>query len=212
MNARPDDVLARLEARLEEVEDRQKVYDVLARYCRALDRCDLELMKTVYWEDGIDDHGVFSGNAQEFAEFIIREIREWFELTMHAICNVMIELDGDTAYTESYLISYCQVKADRARIEGVFGPTYLQRFVGSNEPAPQDFLYGGRYVDRLEKRHGTWRIAKRTVVMDWNRNEPSRDILDEGMFKALALRGTRDRTDAVYRARPGRPDTDRDRD
>jgi len=200
MNALPNETLARLEARLDEVEDRQKVYEVLARYCRALDRCDLELMRTVYWEDGIDDHGVFCGNAQEFAGFIIREIQEWFELTMHAICNVLIELDGETAHVESYLISYCQVKADRARIEGVFGPTYLQRFVGANEPAPQDFLYGGRYVDRLEKRNGVWRVAKRTVVMDWNRNEPSRDILDEGMFKALALRGARDRSDAVYRA------------
>ena len=201
MNALPNDTLARLEARLDQIEDRQKVYEVLARYCRALDRCDLELMKTVYWEDGIDDHGVFSGNAQEFARFIIHEIQQWFELTMHAICNVLIELDGDTARAESYLISYCQVKADRERIEGVFGPRYLQQFVGAGEPTPQDFLYGGRYVDRLEKRNGTWRIARRTVVMDWNRNEPSRDILDEGMFKALALRGTRDRTDAVYTAK-----------
>jgi hypothetical protein len=204
MNALPTDALARLEARLDEVEDRQKVYEVLARYCRALDRCDLELMQSAYWEDGWDDHGVFQGNAQEFATFIIAEIQQWFELTMHAICNVSIELDGDTAHTESYLISYCQVKADRGRIEGVFGPTYLRNVVGSGEPAPQDFLYGGRYVDRLEKRNGVWRIAHRTVVMDWNRNEPSRDILDEGMFKALALRGTRDRTDAVYRAKTRR--------
>ena len=39
--------------------------------------------------------------AQAFAEFIIREIQEWFEVTMHAIMNVHMELDGDKAYTEA---------------------------------------------------------------------------------------------------------------
>ena len=46
-------------AELQELVDRQKIYHVLTSYCRALDRCDVELMKSVYWEDGYDDHGVF---------------------------------------------------------------------------------------------------------------------------------------------------------
>jgi SnoaL-like domain len=183
---------------IQEVVDRQKIYDVLTRYCRALDRCDVELMKSVYWEDGFDDHGVFAGNAQAFAEFIIREIQEWFEVTMHAIMNVHMELDGNKAWTESYLFAYHRVKGDRRKIEDVFGATYLKQFVGAGEPAPQDFFYGGRYVDRLEKRNGIWRIAKRTVVMDWNRNEPTRSLWDEGMFSVLKIRGSRDRDDPVY--------------
>ena len=36
-------------------------------------------MKSVYWPNGFDDQGVFAGNAQAFAEFIIREIQAWFE-------------------------------------------------------------------------------------------------------------------------------------
>ena len=184
---------------IQEVVDRQKIYDVLTRYCRALDRCDVELMKSVYWEDGFDDHGVFAGNAQAFAEFIIREIQEWFEVTMHAIANVHMELDGTTAHTEAYLLAYHRVKADRRKIEDVFGATYLRQFVGTSEPAPQDFFFGGRYVDRLEKRDGVWRIAKRTVIMDWNRNEPTRSLWDEGMFAVLKTYGARDRSDPVYR-------------
>ena len=184
---------------LQEVLDRQKVYDVLTRYCRALDRCDVELMKSVYWQDGFDDHGVFAGNAQAFAEFIIREIQEWFEVTMHAIANVHMELDGTTAHTEAYLLAYHRVKADRRKIEDVFGASYLRQFVGAGEPAPQDFFFGGRYVDRLEKRDGVWRIAKRTVIMDWNRNEPTRSLWDEGMFAVLKTYGARDRSDPVYR-------------
>ena len=57
------------DAEIQEMWDRQKCYDVLTRYCRALDRADLEMMKSVYWEDAIDIHGVFEGNAHEFAGF-----------------------------------------------------------------------------------------------------------------------------------------------
>ena len=55
---------------IQELIDRTRIYDVLTRYCRALDRCDVDLMRSVYWDDARDDHGVFNGGAQEFAEFI----------------------------------------------------------------------------------------------------------------------------------------------
>ncbi|MFO0449299.1 MAG: nuclear transport factor 2 family protein [Pseudomonadota bacterium] len=189
--------MTELPPELREVIDRQKIYDVLTRYCRALDRCDVELMKTVYWEDGFDDHGVFEGNAQEFAEFIVREIQRWFEVTMHSISNVHMELDGDVAHTESYLIAYHRVKGDAQKLADVFGSTYLRRFADGDR-IPHDFVFGGRYVDRLEKRGGVWRIAKRTVVMDWNLNQPTSSLWDEGMFAVLKTYGTRDRSDPVY--------------
>ena len=81
---------------------RQKCYDVLTRYCRALDRADAELMRSVYWEDGIDEHGVFKGNAIEFSDYIIAEIQNWFAVTMHSISNVHMEFYGDIMCTESY--------------------------------------------------------------------------------------------------------------
>jgi hypothetical protein len=189
-----------LDPELRETIDRWKINDVLTRYCRALDRCDLKLMKQVYWPDAIDDHGISCGNAHEFAEAIIRDIAVWFEMSMHAITNVHIELDGDVAYTEAYLISYCKVRGERKKIEDVFGNEYLRQLTREEFSGGHDFLLGGRYVDRLEKREGVWRIAKRKVIMDWNRSEPSRDIWDEGMFAALASHGRRDRRDVCYQA------------
>ena len=184
---------------LQELVDRQKIYHVLTSYCRALDRCDVALMKSVYWEDGYDDHGVFAGNAQEFAEFIIRGIQEWFEVTQHAICNIHMELDGDVAHTEAYLIAYHKVAGHRQKVGDWFGENYLGRFAGLVDAGqPQDFVYGGRYCDRLEKRDGVWRIAKRVVVMDWNLNQPSTEIRSEGMFRTLQIIGRRDRQDPVY--------------
>ena len=188
-----------MNAEVQELIDRQKIYHVLTSYCRALDRCDVELMKSVYWEDGYDDHGVFAGNAQEFAEFIIRGIQEWFEVTQHTICNVHMELEGNVAHTEAYLFAYHKVAGTRAKVEGWFGENYLRKYAALVDGAtPQDFLYGGRYVDRLEKRGGIWRIAKRTVVMDWNINQPSSELRTEGMFKTLQITGRRDREDPIY--------------
>ena len=188
---------------IEQLVSRQKVYDVLTRYCRALDRCDIDLMRSVYWEDGIDDHGVFSGNAAEFAEFIISEIQNWFEITMHAIMNVHMEIEGDVACTESYLFAYHKVRGDKAKVEEIFGSRYLEQFDWSRvEGLPHHFFFGGRYVDRLERRGDEWRIAKRVVVMDWNENGLSGEILDQGMFANLHPRGERSHHDKVFLNRP----------
>ena len=191
------------DAEIQEMWDRQKCYDVLTRYCRALDRADLEMMKSVYWEDAIDIHGVFEGNAHEFAGFIITEIQNWFDIASHYICNVHMEYHGDVMCTESYLISYCQVAGTPEKVEAVYGPTYLSQLgqhVG--EDCKQAFLMGGRYLDQLQKRDGVWRIGRREVVMDWNENWPANSILNEGMLKNLQLRGCRGTSDPVYKNKP----------
>ena len=191
------------ESEIIELVARQKCYDVLTRYCRALDRADIDLMKSVYWEDAIDDHGVFEGNAQEFSEFIVREIQNWFEVTMHAICNIHMEYKDDVMCTESYLIAYHKVKGEKEKIEAVQGPKYYSLLdLDKVKDTHHVFLYGGRYVDRLEKRDGEWRIAHRRVVMDWNENWPGNTILDDGMFSTLMLRGCRGHDDPVYQNRP----------
>lgn len=195
--------MAYSDADIEELIARQKVYDVLTRYCRALDRCDVDMMRSVYWDDGVDDHGVFSGNAAEFSDFIIREIQNWFEVTMHAIMNVHMEVEGDVACTESYLFAYHKVRGDKDKVADIFGSHYLAQFDWSKvEGIPHHFFYGGRYIDRLERRAGEWRIAKRTVVMDWNENGLSTEILDQGMFDTLRPRGTRGPTDLIFSNRP----------
>jgi proline racemase len=48
-----------LEGRLRALEDQQAIRDVLMRYARGVDRCDLDLLKPAYHEDAYDDHGFF---------------------------------------------------------------------------------------------------------------------------------------------------------
>lgn len=51
--------------------DRQQIEDVLTRYSRAVDRADIDLLKTCYHDDATEDHaGVFTGTARDYVEQI----------------------------------------------------------------------------------------------------------------------------------------------
>jgi hypothetical protein len=50
-------------ARIRALIDKDEIRDVIYRYCRAVDRCDLELMLSCYRPDARDHHTFFIGNA-----------------------------------------------------------------------------------------------------------------------------------------------------
>ena len=188
-------------ADLEDLVARRDVYAVLTRYCTALDRADVELMRTVYWPDGVDEHGIYEGNAGEFVEFIIGEITKYFEMGTHCLLNVDIEVQGDIACAESYLYSACRIRANMA--EAMLGSRYMKHWGGKGlDAGNEQFVMAGRYVDRLERRAGEWRIVRRQVVMDWNDSNPSNQILDQGMFADLRPRGEWGQGDPFYANRP----------
>ncbi len=184
-------------AALADLVARRDIEAVLTRYCRALDRADLALMETVYWPDGRDIHGIYSGGAAEFVPFIIREIRNYFVMGTHCLLNVAIEVDGDRASSESYLYSACRVR--REMVGDILGERYAKLCAGLGlDPGHEHFVMAGRYLDKFEKRNGEWRIFQRQVVMDWNDNTPSQAIYDEGMMASLRPMGSWGTSDPVY--------------
>jgi len=60
----------------------------------------------------------------EFAEVVIPALLANFEVTMHAITNVHMDVSGDTAAGECYVIAYHKFRGDRAKAEGIFGSRY----------------------------------------------------------------------------------------
>jgi hypothetical protein len=132
---------------LAELADREAIRDCLYRYCRGVDRCDEEMLRSAYWEDARDDHCIFTGGREALIAWVLPLLRA-METTQHSISNVLIRLHGETADVESYYEGYHVVRSGEQ--------------VSAN-------LQGGRYLDRFERRGGEWRIVLRKVVVDWFR-------------------------------------------
>lgn len=135
---------AELEAAVLELQDRQAIDDCLMTYSRAIDRHDRELLLSVYHEDAIDDHGMFVGSPEEFADWALGMHDSVHLSHQHCIFNRTVDLDGDVAHVESYYM-----------------------FVGLNQAGKPLAMSGGRYIDRFEKRADRWAIAARVCVRDW---------------------------------------------
>lgn len=172
-------VMAPDSMRLQELVDKQDIQEVLARYCRGVDRRDDALIRSAYHADAREHHGAYRGRTvDDFVEYANGR-SDLFERVSHYICNQLIELDGDVAFSETYAIAVHQSRAGGAVAQTIFG---------------------GRYIDRMERRGGCWAIADRVVVCDWSRVD---DILawERASFFAAAAN---DRSDPAYdRAIPG---------
>jgi len=160
------------QAALRMLADKQEIHEVMMRYCRAVDRVDEELLRSVYHPDAIDNHGLFNGKASDFVPWCIEHLREAYTATQHFVGNELIEIDGDRAFCEFYFVAY-------------------HRYERKGEP--RHMSAGGRYVDRWERRNGEWRIAERNVVVDWQRV----DKVHEPAAGKITF-GIRSREDLVY--------------
>jgi ketosteroid isomerase-like protein len=168
---------------LQELLDREAIRDLIHRYCRAIDRCDAELLTSCYHEDAIEDHGgLFYGSRDEWVSFVIEDLRG-SAATTHMTSNLSIELDGDRAYAESYVLAAGETlpTADGAQL----------------------LLLGGRYIDRFARREGEWRIVKRVLVVDWSHIQPLTPAFGDGAADPAAAqltirRGLRSHEDPAY--------------
>jgi hypothetical protein len=132
-------------ARLHDTLDRDEIRHVLSLYPRAIDRCDAALLRKIYWPEGTDDHGSFSGGLDAFIDWAFPELLK-LEQTHHHIGNPCVVVNGSEAHAEAYYIAYHRVKSGTGH----------------------DFVVGGRYIDRLQRRGSEWRILARTVTFDYN--------------------------------------------
>jgi hypothetical protein len=132
--------------------DKQAIHEVVLRYCRGIDRRDASLVRDCYWPDATDDHaGAFAGRRDDFVDWVLRVVTR-FTGTMHVIANHLVELDAgdldaDVASSEAYGIAH--------------------HWGEPPDDPRRNFTTGFRYLDRFERREGEWRIAARTVALEW---------------------------------------------
>ena len=89
------------------LEDDRQIRNVLYRYCRGVDRLDLELVRSCYGPEARDDHGAFKGTVDEFIDWIARLLPR-NDVTTHQLTNILIEAHPstpDVARVEPYHFS-----------------------------------------------------------------------------------------------------------
>lgn len=142
------------EKKLEELLDKQEIYELLCRYCRGVDRLDKELVLSCFHPGAIDVHvgknGVYTGTIEEFLD---AEWESWkvFRGSQHHLCNHLCEVDGDTALAETYQFSFYWADP---------GDDQNLNMINSN-----------RYIDRFERRDGVWKISHRELYRNFVRKE-----------------------------------------
>jgi hypothetical protein len=125
--------------------ERDRIRRCVERLARGEDRRDAELLRSSFWPDSAIDFGVFAGSFDAYLAWVVPGSPA-IPVTQHNLGQTLIELKGDTALAETQVTSYHRVNMGEAE---------------------RDTVIGGRYLDRLEKRGGEWRVAQRTMLYDW---------------------------------------------
>ena len=196
-----------------ELASRLEIAELRAKYCRAIDRCDLGLLLSVFWLDATVNYGIYAGPAGTFAELTIDAVRRSCQATMHFLGNALLELDGDSACGETY-VQAIHCLARPVDIGPLLADPALQAgdaAIRGAPDAPCTFTVGARYLDRLTRRDGTWRIFHRAYVWDWCSIGP-RNLVGAATARSALLSGRRDLSDASYALlKPAVPDANHPR-
>ncbi|MBR9763372.1 MAG: nuclear transport factor 2 family protein [Rhodobacteraceae bacterium] len=152
---------------LADLKAREDIRALMARYCHGIDRCDAEMVKSCFFEDAIDDHGFFVGSAHVFADQAVQRLVDLYDNTCHHMTTHLAVIDGEVAHCETYILALSRAERDGRRF---------------------DVTFSARYLDRVERRDGAWRIAHRILVDDGRRSDP---LPEETPPAAVVKRGGR---------------------
>jgi hypothetical protein len=131
-------------AKLQYLADRQEILDCLTRPLRAIDRFDKDLFLSAFHADALIDSGGYLNSAAQVYDGAAAFHEAGQSSTIHNLLNHTCEIEGDTAHTETYLL-YTGVNHDNT-----------------------NWMAGGRYLDRLDRREGAWKIAFRYTLIAWS--------------------------------------------
>jgi hypothetical protein len=167
--------LAALQRDVRYLKDRLAVVDTIAQHSRGCDRHDIDLITAAYHDDGVDEHGAATRTGPEYGAWANASHAATSQVHTHNITTHSCELDGDTAHAESYVIVV---------------------LLGSDGRTAQ--FISGRYLDRLERREGKWRIALRRSTVEVMFVADA-SVLQSSFFKKMGyVKGSRGQDDLSY--------------
>ena len=119
--------------------DRLEIRDLLYRYARGVDRRDVDMVGACFTPDCRYDGALASGTVADMLAALPAAMAR-YERTMHFMGEPAVDLDGDTAHSETPTVAYHLVP------EG--GGMRVVHVV---------------YRDSLRRTHAGWRIVERNV-------------------------------------------------
>jgi len=169
-----DEEIRQIRAMVQGMKDRQDILACLTREARGRDRHDAELTASCYWEDGEDEHGLSITPGPQYGERANAGHGAAFSANSHNLTNHTCQIDGDTAYCETYVMGG-MLSLDQRTCK----------------------IAIGRYIDQLERRHGEWKIKLRRTVIDMCADGDA-SWLHAPVMSGF-LKGLRSKEDASYR-------------
>jgi len=145
--------LEALQKRIQLLEDKQELAELLDQYCKAPDRQDFKGHAATYTVDGIQQYGPWGPiRGRDNIEKQIREAEKDIQEQLHYMTNFKFEVNGDTAK----------------------GSSYLLMVVLDDKDKPTEHVWqGGPYEWTFERTKEGWRIKTMRLVATWvNKQDP----------------------------------------
>jgi len=157
----------------QELADKQDITELIYTYCRSVDRLDIPLGHSIWHDDGYADYGseYYQGPGKGVIDTICKHHLGLLSHS-HQVANILIQLDGDWAGSESYVNGSMRMEQQGKLMQlGVWG----------------------RYLDAWEKRSGRWGLARREVVFD------HQEIREVTSMPGHGTPASRDKNDPSYK-------------
>ncbi|MDT5084876.1 MAG: hypothetical protein QOJ61_1919 [Mycobacterium sp.] len=129
-----------IEARLDALESRNTIADLVSKYAQSFDRHNREWLRSLWFEDSVLNLGPTFGDPFVGIDAIMAAAETLWAKTPrmhHWMANPLISITGDKGKSEAALDCFV--------IDSEDGPTQV----------------GGLYTDYVERRNGVWKIARR---------------------------------------------------
>jgi hypothetical protein len=134
-----------LPAHVKELISKQAITEQIYAYCRAMDRNDAALARSIWHDNGRADYGpIFTGSGSGFVDFVMKSHEGKVGLS-HQVTNILIRVSGARAASESYVTA--ALRSDR-------------------ENVLYELVVRGRYVDLWSQRSGRWALDLRRYLLD----------------------------------------------
>lgn len=161
---------------IQEMVDHYEITKLLASYCHGVDRMDERRASNVYAKESCDDHGPYTNTGPAFIRGVMERMGAGATTAdTHLLGQTQVNINGDQAGAETYFLFFGhKVNEDRSEV-------LLQ--------------LGGRYVDKLIREEGCWKITKRVCIRDWSITSP----INEDWLRGVSwINGKRNNDDLSY--------------